>query len=134
MPPVKTHLSIQQPLLLKLAINCVINPLTALNQCQNGKLQAIEFQSQIDLIIKELQQVIPLLEPTWTHTAETLKESIMRVVIATADNYSSMAQDVKFKRETEIDFINGYIVREGQKLGFEMIENKKLWNSINALY
>lgn len=134
LPPVKTHLSIQQPILLKLAINCVINPLTALNQCQNGKLQAIEFQSQIDLIIKELQQVIPLLEPTWIYTAETLKETIMRVVIATADNYSSMAQDVKFKRETEIDFINGYIVREGQKLGFEMIENKKLWNSINALY
>lgn len=133
LPPVETHPTIQYPLLLKLAINCVINPLTAINQCKNGKLQGIEFQPQIDLIIKELQQVIPLLESTWDYTEDTLKEKIMSVVIATAENYSSMAQDVKFKRRTEIDFINGYVVREGKKLGFEMIENEKLWNSINAL-
>lgn len=131
--PVKTHPTIQQPLLLKLAINCVINPLTALNQCQNGKLQANEFQLQIDLLISELQQVIPLIEPTWIHTQETLKETIMDVVIATAENYSSMAQDVKFKRQTEIDFINGYIVREGKKLGINMAENEKMWNRVNAL-
>lgn len=133
MPCVKTHPNIKHPLLLKLAINCVINPLTALNQCQNGKLQAIEFQPQIDLIIKELQQVIPLLEPTWHYTHQALKETIMAVVVATANNYSSMAQDVKYNRQTEIDFINGYIVREGKKLGFDMIENEKLWRSVNAL-
>jgi len=131
--PVKTHPTIQYPLLLKLAINCVINPLTALNQCQNGKLQTSKFQPKIDLVINELQQVIPLLEPTWDFTHETLKETIMTVVIATAENYSSMAQDVKFKRQTEIDFINGFIVREGKKLGIDMTENEKLWNSINNL-
>jgi len=120
-------------MLLKLAINCVINPLTAINQCNNGKLQAIEFQPQIDLIIKELQQVIPLLEPTWHYTHQALKETMMAVVVATANNYSSMAQDVKYKRQTEIDFINGYIVREGKKLGFDMTENEKLWRSVNAL-
>lgn len=133
LPPVKAHPDIQHPLLLKLAINCVINPLTALNQCQNGKLQESKFQSEIDLLINELQQVIPLLEPTWHYTHQTLKETIMAVVTATANNYSSMAQDVKFKRQTEIDFINGYIVREGKRLEINMTENEKLWNQVNAL-
>jgi 2-dehydropantoate 2-reductase len=124
---------IQQPLLLKLAINCVINPLTAIHQCKNGELTKPEFQSHIDALINEIQQVIPYLDTTWPYTYITLKRVIMNVAIATSNNYSSMAQDVKYKRRTEIEFINGYIVKQGEALGIDVSENKIILDKIIRL-
>ncbi len=57
----------------------------------------------------------------------------MNVVQATAENYSSMAQDVKFKRRTEIEFINGYLVRHGERLDIITTENKKLVADISKI-
>lgn len=128
--PVEVDEKIQQPLLLKLAINCVINPLTAIHQCKNGALTHPQFQSHIDALISEIQQVIPYLDTTWPYTDITLKQVIINVATATSNNYSSMAQDVKYKRTTEIDFINGYIVKQGEALGIDVSENKILLNKI----
>jgi len=130
LPHVETHNNITQPLLLKLAINCVINPLTAIAQCKNGELTKPEFQTQISAIVDELHPVIFHLDNTWPYTASALTSIIIDVATATAENYSSMAQDVKYKRQTEIDFINGYIVQQGQRLGLAMIENKALLHTI----
>ena len=120
---VEIHSNIKQPLLLKLAINCVINPLTALHQCKNGDLLGITFQPQIDKLVAELQQVISKLDPAWPHDEISLKKTIMEVAKATADNYSSMAQDIKYQRRTEIEFINGYLISKGRQLGIDLIEN-----------
>lgn len=130
---VETDKDIQQSLLLKLVINCVINPLTALHQCKNGELTALEFQPQINKLIREIQHVISLINKTWPYTENTLKQVIMDVATATSNNYSSMAQDVKFKRHTEIDFINGYIVKQGEALDINVSENKRLLNTISSL-
>ncbi|WP_435274683.1 ketopantoate reductase family protein [Psychrobium sp. nBUS_13] len=126
LPSVETHSNIRQPLLLKLAINCVINPLTAIHQCKNGELLNSDFQPQIDKLIAELQQVISKLDNDWPHDEISLKKMIMAVARATADNYSSMAQDVKYQRRTEIDFINGYLISKGRQLDINLIENSKL--------
>lgn len=126
LPSVETHSNIKQPLLLKLAINCVINPLTAIHQCKNGELLNSSFQPQIDILITELQQVISKLDDDWPHSEISLKDIIMKVVKATSDNYSSMAQDVKYQRRTEIDSINGYLISQGHQLGINLIENNKL--------
>lgn len=57
----------------------------------------------------------------------------MQVCRDTAANISSMLQDVRNKRRTEIDAINGAIVREGHRLGLAMPENERLTQSINTL-
>ena len=126
LPPVNVHHNISQPLLLKLAINCIINPLTAIEQCKNGDLLATKYQSQIGKLIFEVQQVISHLDNTWPYTEQSLEEIIYDVIKATAENYSSMAQDVKFGRKTEIDYINGYLVRCGESLLIDVNEHKKL--------
>ena len=126
LPTVEVHHNIQLPLLLKLAINCVINPLTAIHQCKNGELLSSEFDNQIDKLIHEVQQVISKLEPDWPHSEASLKQAILDVASATANNYSSMAQDVKYGRTTEIAYINGYLLKQADKLHIPLRETKKL--------
>lgn len=131
LPTVEIHHNIQLPLLLKLAINCVINPLTALHQCRNGELLSSKFDSQINKLIHEIQQVISELEPNWPHNETSLKEAVLDVISATANNYSSMAQDIKYGRTTEIDFISGYLLKQAKLLGIDVIENEALITKIN---
>ncbi|MDD4895711.1 MAG: ketopantoate reductase C-terminal domain-containing protein, partial [Atribacterota bacterium] len=51
----------------------------------------------------------------------------------TRDNLNSMLQDVRKKRKTEIDFINGAIVREGEKLNIPTPVNRVMTDLIKAL-
>ncbi len=72
--------NITQALWNKLAINCAINPLTAIHQCLNGKLAAESYRSILDSIIEEVVAVmnaenIPVKQDSLnlnkTHSTET---------------------------------------------------------------
>ncbi|NMU82308.1 2-dehydropantoate 2-reductase, partial [Vibrio parahaemolyticus] len=87
----------------KLAINCAINPLTAILQCKNGELAKPEFKIQLESITQELVEVMS--KEGIAIEFRSLFDTVMQVVNATAENYSSMRQDVFHQRRTEIDFI-----------------------------
>jgi 2-dehydropantoate 2-reductase len=57
----------------------------------------------------------------------------MQVCEATAGNIASMLQDVLKEKETEVDAINGAIVREGEALGIATPVNLILTNLIHAI-
>ena len=48
-------------------------------------------------------------------SVEDMYEKTLLVCIQTANNNSSMYSDILRKRNTEVDFINGYISRTGEK-------------------
>ena len=52
---------------------------------------------------------------------------------ATSENMSSMLQDVLRKKRTEIDFINGVIVRQGQELGIPVPANLMLVDLVKTI-
>jgi len=52
---------------------------------------------------------------------------------STSANISSMLQDVLRKKRTEIDFINGVIVRLGQELGIAVPTNKLLVDLVKTI-
>ena len=56
-----------------------------------------------------------------------------QVCRATRENYSSMFQDVLKKRPTEIDAINGAIVKEAHSLGIAVPVNEKLVQQIKKI-
>lgn len=55
------------------------------------------------------------------------------VVSKTANNSSSMRQDIKLNRPTEIDFINGFIVEQAKKLNIATPENEVLLAQVKQL-
>ncbi len=131
LPTVEWHSNIKQALWNKLAINCAINPLTAIHQCLNGQLAQPEYRPTLDSIISELITVMRA--ENIALDKEQLTKTIDNVINATAVNKSSMYQDIFYHRQTEIDFITGYVVRKAQQHGITVPTHSELYKQIKQL-
>lgn len=116
----------------KLIINVGINALTAITRLNNGKL--IEFEGTR----KILREAV--LEATRIAKRKRIKliyddplAKVEAVCEATSTNVSSMLQDVLKKKRTEIDFINGVVVRHGQELGIPTPLNSVLLDLVKTI-
>jgi 2-dehydropantoate 2-reductase len=140
----------------KLAVNAVINPLTALLDCRNGDLfkseQARELLIQICNEISEVYRTQMVAETqAWlkdlqshgvdtTNTAtpsfpesltsEALQAEVLRAAAVTRRNISSTLQDIRRGRHTEINFLNGYLVDIGREHGVNTPVNSALTNLV----
>lgn len=131
LPTVNFHSNITSKQWLKLAINCVINPITAANDISNGAVNNHNFDKQIKSILTE---VIAVAKAEGIElNINVLTDVVASVATATAQNSSSMRCDVVAKKQTEIDFINGYIHRLGKKHDIATPENTQLWQYVKSL-
>jgi len=113
----------------KLLVNVGLNALTGITRLYNGQ-------------ILEHPEIEELMESAVLEGFEVAKAKCVRlgypdpvshakeVCEATAKNKSSMLQDILNRKKTEIDMINGAIVRAGESLGVETPINKALFNLI----
>lgn len=129
LPHAQWQENIELALWRKLAINCAINPLTAVLNCKNGQL--CHHQDKLSIIIHELSQVFNHYKVDISEQVLTL--TILDVIQATAQNYSSMHQDIMHQRFTEIDFINGYLVKRANQAKIAVPYNQELIKQIKAL-
>lgn len=102
----------------KLVINLVINSLTAIHNVRNGALADIQYQEMIDRLVTEFLLVAK--HSGQDFVAEQIKEKIAAVVTTTAENYSSMLQDVKNRRPLEAAYISGYLLEQGLQHQLEL--------------
>jgi len=116
----------------KLAVNCVINPLTAIYHCRNGELLKIrQARQRLKQLCAEIAEVGAALGyPKWRDELLAGTESVVRL---TAGNYSSMYQDVDNGRATEIDYLNGYLIGRAKQLGIACPENERVYDEMKAL-
>ncbi|MEE1891159.1 putative 2-dehydropantoate 2-reductase [Pseudomonas carassii] len=105
--PAQWALDIPTRLWRKLALNCAINPLTVLHDCQNGGL--LGHLAEVDQLCDELAGL--LRRCGQPEAASDLHEEVQRVILATAANYSSMYQDVRHGRRTEVHYLLGHACR-----------------------
>lgn len=131
LPKVTLHNKITDKQWLKLAINCVINPITALHDIENGEVNNDIFTKKIERILTELVLVA---KNEGIHLdVSTLLETVRKVATSTAKNCSSMRCDVLAHKQTEINYINGYVHKLGIKHNIATAENTQLWQSILKL-
>jgi 2-dehydropantoate 2-reductase len=115
----------------KLVINASINPLSALLDVRNGGLMENPFaRKMMKLITVESARVankagidLPYPDPV---------EMVENVAHKTASNYSSMYIDFHRGGPTEIDAINGAIIRTGDEVGVPTEFNNAMWLLVNA--
>lgn len=106
----------------KLAINAVINPLSALLSVRNGELRRLR-HTAYELV----QELVPVaraeghqldIEETYAKVRSSMEQ--------TGTNRSSMLQDIRAHRLTEIEWINGAIVRLAHKHGIAVPRHQQL--------
>lgn len=114
----------------KLAINCAINPLTAIHDCRNGAIPQ-QAGPRLKHVIAELQAL--LAQAHMPQIAARLPETVDEVIRRTANNSSSMRQDVKAARRTEIEFILGYACRTAEASGCNVPQLQALYTELRAL-
>ncbi|WJG08321.1 2-dehydropantoate 2-reductase [Aliiglaciecola sp. LCG003] len=131
LPPCSWHTDIQQVLWNKLLINAVINPLTTLNNIRNGQLAEPQYTQHIEGIVHEVVQVMQALGLTANHQQRL--QHCYQVIQHTAQNYSSMHQDLLHKRPSEIDFINGYVVQQARRLDIPVPYNQTLLQQVKKM-
>lgn len=113
----------------KLAINCAINPLTALHGCRNGELaRNPDLHRELARLCDEIAAVSLALG--FDRTAREIHDAAREVSLATASNRSSMLQDLSAGRETEIEYITGYLVRRAGEQGIPVPCNRALLDTI----
>ena len=106
-PPVTIHQDILALSWKKLAINCLINPLTAIHQIRNGELLQQKYHKHLNKLALEFSEVANA--AGFPMTAEEVLDSAKNVMINTAKNWSSMNRDVANRKRTEVTFITGFI-------------------------
>ena len=116
----------------KLIINVGINALTAITRLKNGRLPQIKGTRLImEEAVKEAVAVVQAKNIQLPYPDPLGR--VMEVCEATAGNMASMLQDVLKERITEIDFINGAIVREGRLRGIPTPVNLTLTSLVQAI-
>ena len=116
----------------KLIINVGINALTAITRLNNGRL--IEYEEARSLLRAAVQEAAKIVKRKRIKLAyDDPIQKVESVCKATSGNVSSMLQDVLNKKRTEIDFINGAVVRQGKALGIVTPVNEVLTNLVKAI-
>ena len=130
--PTELESNIQGAVFTKTIVNCALNPLTAIHGVKNA-----EIYKQKTLHKK----AIALAEEAWNVTkklgiklmVEDPIEFTLDVIKKTGDNTNSMLTDIRNKRKTEIDFINGKIISFAEQMDIEVPHNKEVYKKVIAL-
>ena len=110
----------------KFAVNAVINPLTVKYDCNNGGLLAA-----LDEVAALCAELTLVMNREGIHTdADQLYDLVINVINLTAANSSSMRQDIHAKRVTEIDYINGYLLKRARCYGLTLPQHSALYHWI----
>jgi 2-dehydropantoate 2-reductase len=114
----------------KLLINVGINPLTGITGLPNGALLDFEeTRSIMHTAVNEAKEVASRKGIRLIY--EDHLKKVDSVCQATAPNISSMLQDLRNNKKTEIDFINGALVKKGSDAGIDTPINQVLTHLIH---
>ncbi|MGR6870790.1 ketopantoate reductase family protein [Pseudomonas sp. HK3] len=112
----------------KFMINCAINPLTAVYNCQNGQLiKQPDYLIHMKHICNEIDNVTQALHYSFDPAFELAKP----VCESTAENFSSMLQDQRKGNPTELKYMTGYLLQKAYELNIACPYNQALYDQLN---
>ncbi|MCF6285395.1 MAG: 2-dehydropantoate 2-reductase [Candidatus Hydrogenedentes bacterium] len=115
----------------KLAVSAGINPLTAILNVPNGELLRVKETRRLmrDLVV-EAVKVAATEGYRFEHSLVETTESICE---ATGDNISSMLQDIRTGKPTEIEAISGEVIRRAQAASLPTQRTQVIYQLIQGL-
>jgi 2-dehydropantoate 2-reductase len=130
---IETEISsaIQRLIWEKLLINIGINALAAVTGVKNGQL--LDHPEALMLMDALVSEAVEIAKQKGIRIEGNPIDKVKAVAEATKANRCSMGQDLDNKRRTEIDVINGALVREAERLGLSVPYNRMITNLIKVI-
>jgi len=114
----------------KLMINAIINPLTAIMRIQNGEL--LDKPERLQWMKWLYEEIEAVYQAKDIQVGSAMWDQVKHVCAATAANTSSMLKDVLAGSETEIEWINGSILRLAESTGVDPIYNRAVYTLVHS--
>ena len=115
----------------KLILNCAYNALSAVSQLPYGRLLEVD---GVKAVMKDVvEECLSVARRTGVAVPANVLEPVLALASTMPDQYSSTAQDLARGKKSEIDFLNGFVVRRGKEFGIPTPANQALYTMVKLL-
>src|SRR5450830_835873 len=129
--PTEISSNVRGALWAKLVLNCAYNAVSAITQLPYGKTVAGEGIKDVmrDVVV----ECLAVAQLEGVQVAGDVHAAVDKLAASMPSQFSSTAQDLARGKRSEIDYLNGLIVRRGEALGIATPANRVLWTLVKLL-
>jgi 2-dehydropantoate 2-reductase len=129
--PVQISDNVTGALWAKLIINCAYNALSAITQLPYGRLVQ---GAGVEHVMRDVvQECLAVARAAGIAVSGDMWEAVQRIAQTMPGQLSSTAQDLARHKPSEIDHLNGYVLRKGEALGIATPVNRVLHATVRLL-
>ena len=129
--PVQISDNVAGALWSKLILNCVYNALSAVTQLPYGRL--VQGEDVKDVMRDVLHECLAVARGEGVSVPADIAEAVAGIARTMPAQFSSTAQDLARGKRSEIDHLNGYVLRRGAALGIDTPVNRTLYAVVKLL-
>jgi len=129
--PTQISGNVRGSLWAKLVLNCAYNALSAVTQLPYGEL--VRGQGVAEVIRDVVAECLAVAKAEGVVIPGDTDAAVRAIAETMPTQYSSTAQDLARGKPSEIDHLNGYVVRRGEALGVPTPANRVLWVLVKLL-
>ena len=129
--PIEISDDVAGTLWAKLIVNCAYNALSAITQLPYGRL--VQIAGVPGVMHEVVEECLAVAKAARVNMPHDMHEATRRIAQTMPAQYSSTAQDLARGKKTEIDHLNGFVVRKGEALGVATPVNRTLLALVKAL-
>ena len=123
--------NVRGALWVKLTLNCAYNAVSAITQLPYGR--AVEGAGVKDVMRDVIDECVAVAKGEGVTLAGDVDAAVRKIVETMPDQFSSTAQDLARGKPSEIDYLNGLVVRRGKALGIQTPANQVLWSLVKLM-
>ena len=129
--PTEVSSDVRGALWAKLTLNCAYNAVSAITQLPYG--QTVPGEGVEEVMRDVVAECLAVAKAGGVQVPGDVPAAVRKIAETMRSQYSSTAQDLARGKRTEIDYLNGFIVKRGQSLGVATPANRVLWALVKLL-
>jgi 2-dehydropantoate 2-reductase len=129
--PTEISTNVRGALWLKLILNSAYNAVSAIAQKPYGA--TVQGEGIREVMRDVIDECLAVAKAEGVQVPVDPHAAARKLVESMPSQYSSTAQDLARGKPTEIDFLNGHVVRRGEALGIPTPANRVLWALVKLM-
>ncbi|MBB5373289.1 ketopantoate reductase family protein [Acidocella aromatica] len=129
--PTEISSNVQGALWSKVILNCAYNAISAIAQMPYGRFA--DFPGAERVLRDVVDECLTVASRLGVTVPGDMHEVVSQLAVLMPEQRSSTAQDLARGRPTEIDYLNGYVVRQGEALSIPVPVNRTLHMLVKML-